>query len=216
MVYTRYNRANRYPAARRGGGGKGFGKSSYKKKSWAPRKQPYVAQTIVPCHAFATIDASGGVVSGCVKISDILNSQTFIKQSALTERFSIQGVHIKVVPSGGLTSMLTCVSKDDEIPVTDINVFLRQPSLMHHDLSKSNVTCSRSLTAMDMPQLSREKLACSQASTLLGNAMYTSSIKWLCPDAPAGSKLSVYVTWKVNFMGSQDLSSTQYSALVGN
>ena len=212
MAFNRYPRS-RFPARR----GRGFSKyNNYKKKSWAPRIQPRVAQTIIPCHSIVTHDQFGGMIAGIVKISDLLTSQTFIKQAALTERFSVQGVSIKVVPSGGLTSMLTCVSKDDELICNDVNVFLRQPSLMHHDLTKQNVTSSRSMTARDMPQLSSEKLACNQAASLLGGPMYTSSLKFLCTDAPAGSKLSVYITWKVNFLGSQDLTATQYGALVGN
>lgn len=201
-----------------------FGGAPYPKRrnygfKRVPRPVPAqrIPSQIVKCHAFNTVSTNvvSGLLTATIKMSDLLQSDTFRKYASLTERFAVHSMSVKFICKSSSAHMaLSMISKDDEEVISDISTYLRSPSIFNHNIVKDQ-ECKRFVSAKDLPQL-QEKIATGQASQFLGQPHYLSSIKLLVPNASGTDSISVYVTWSVSFDGSQDLNSTQFSALTGN
>lgn len=179
--------------------------------------KPYVPSQLVNCHTIAMPTLAAGYTGelyGKVTVADLLNSETFKKQASLHERFSIKSMSIKFIAAGvpiGCRMVLTMFSKDDHDDVTTVAPFLRAPSVVNHVISDEK-SCSRTMDLSEIPMLSKEKMVCTQAATLLGGANYRASIKLICPQADTGG-FQIYTSFKVLFYGEQTLSSTKIGQL---
>ena len=199
---------------------RGFGKKPRYGRKTPMYKTPYVPSQLVACHTLGQIPipAAGspgaGFLGGVIGVDHLLTSETFKKQAALHERFCIKSISAKFVVAGqntGCNMALSMLSKDDHDAITGVEAFLRSPSLMNHVLSDDK-SCSRTMSLSEIPMLSKEKMVCTQAATLLGGANYRSSIKLLVPQATTGT-IQVYITFKVVFYGEQSLSETKIGQL---
>jgi hypothetical protein len=208
-----------------GSAGRKRGARGFKKSRFATRRPatiPRIPSVLVKAHSLVTHKRVAGHGLACVvRLSDIGTCPAFIRSKLLHERVVIQsiGVQFSVKTDADAKPPAFClsmVSRDDESSVGDVSHFLKQGSLLRHDLSKG--TCSRIMGTKELGTIASAPMICSQLSILphqaasnLGGSVnsQSASIKVLVPadqltDGSQNYSITCYVTYNCRFSGQQD------------